>query len=399
MLNKTQKSCLLLSAGVMLLFLGVLFAWSMFRVELAAVFPTLTAAQLSLNFTIASVGFCLGGFLGGKFSQRWNQRVTVRIAAVLVLAGFYLCSFMEGMDPENALLLLYAGYGALGGLGIGIGYNACVSGSSPWFPGSIGLVSGSLLMCYGFGSLLVGLLVEALSRSLGVFAVFRLAAMALFAILMIGSFFLHKPIPAADAAEHGCTPGQMLSRGSFWVYFLWNTLDASAGLLVINSSANIALAFGTAASLGLIVSLFNGAGRPVTGAIMDKLGQFKGMLIMNGLLILGGLLLVLGANAGLTVAVFIGMILVGICYGGGVTISAKVINDLYGPKHYGVNFSLSNFCMIPAAFIGPYISGLLQDRSGGSYNSTFLMVVVLALIALCAVFVLKALIARESRRP
>lgn len=398
MLNKTQKAGLLLSAGILLLFLGILFAWSMFRVELIAIFPTFTAAQLSLNFTIASIGFCLGGFLGGKFSHRWNQRVSVRIAAVLVLAGFYLCSFMEGLDPEKALLLLYAGYGALGGLGVGIGYNACVSGSSPWFPGSMGLVSGALLMCYGFGSLLVGLLVEALSDTMGVFGVFRLSAVALFVLMMAGSFFLHKPIPAAGAADHGCTPGQMLSRGSFWVYFLWNTIDASAGLLVINSSANIALAFGTAASLGMIVSLFNGAGRPVTGAIMDRLGQFKGMLIMNSLLILGGLLLVLGAKTGLAVAVFVGMILVGICYGGGVTISAKVINDLYGPKHYGVNFSLSNFCMIPAAFIGPYISGVLQDRSGGTYDSTFLMVVILALIALCAVFVLKALIARETKK-
>ena len=398
MLNKTQKAGLLLSAGILLLFLGILFAWSMFRVELIAIFPTFTAAQLSLNFTIASIGFCLGGFLGGKFSHRWNQRVSVRIAAVLVLAGFYLCSFMEGLEPEKALLLLYAGYGALGGLGVGIGYNACVSGSSPWFPGAMGLVSGALLMCYGFGSLLVGLLVEALSDTTGVFGVFRLSAVALFVLMMAGSFFLHKPIPAAGAADHGCTPGQMLSRGSFWVYFLWNTIDASAGLLVINSSANIALAFGTAASLGMIVSLFNGAGRPVTGAIMDRLGQFKGMLIMNSLLILGGLLLVLGAKTGLAIAVFVGMILVGICYGGGVTISAKVINDLYGPKHYGVNFSLSNFCMIPAAFIGPYISGVLQDRSGGTYDSTFLMVVILALIALCAVFVLKALIARETKK-
>ena len=398
MLNKIQKTGLLLSAGIMLLFLGILFAWSMFRVELMECFPSLTAAQLSLNFTIASIGFCLGGFFGGKISQRWNQRVSVRVAAVLVLVGFYMCSFMEGLDPDKALLLLYVGYGALGGLGVGVGYNACVSGSSPWFPNSIGLVSGALLMCYGFGSLLVGLLVEALSNTMGVFGVFRLSAVVLFLILMAGSFFLHKPVPAAGSADHGCTPGQMLSRASFWVYFLWNTIDASAGLLVINSSANIALAFGTAASLGMIVSLFNGAGRPVTGAIMDRLGQFKGMLLMNGLLILGGLLLVMGAKTGLAIAVFVGMILVGICYGGGVTISAKVINDLYGPKHYGVNFSLSNFCMIPAAFIGPYISGVLQDRSGGAYDSTFLMVVILALVALCAVFVLKALITREARR-
>lgn len=398
MLNKTNKITLIVSATVMLLFLGILYAWSMFRVELADIFPSFTAAQMSLNFTIVSIGFCLGGFFGGKISQRWNQRISARIAAVLILVGFMGCSFMGSMAPEKALILMYVCYGAFAGFGVGVGYNACVSGTSPWFPENLGLVSGILLMGFGFGSLLLGLFIPVLSDLVGVFAVFRIYAIAIFAVMMLGSFFLRKPEAAPGQADaQGLTPGQMLSRPSFWVYFIWNIICSSAGLVVINSSANIALAFGAAAGLGMMVSLFNGAGRPVTGAIMDRLGQFKGMLVMNGLMILGASLLILAALTSLTLPVMIGMILLGITYGGGVTISAKVISDLYGPKHYAVNFSLSNFCMIPAAFIGPLLSGILQDRSGGGYLSTFVMVLVMTLIALCAIFVLKALIAREKK--
>lgn len=398
MLNKSQKASLIVSATVMLLFLGILYAWSMFRVELAAIFPSFTAAQMSLNFTIVSIGFCLGGFFGGKISQRWSQRVSARVAAVLILIGFMGCSFMKHLAPEKALILMYVCYGAFAGFGVGVGYNACVSGTSPWFPKNLGLVSGVLLMGFGFGSLLLGLLIPVLSRAVGVFNVFRIYAIVIFAVMLAGSFFLKKPEAAAGSGDaEGLTPTQMLMRPSFLVYFLWNTIAASTGLLVINSSANIALAFGAAAGLGMMVSLFNGAGRPVTGMVMDKLGQFKGMLVMNSLMILGGILLVFGALTGLALPVMVGMILVGITYGGGVTISAKVISDLYGPKHYAVNFSLSNFCMIPAAFIGPFLSGVLQDRSGGSYLSTFVMVIVMALIALAAVFVLKILIVREKK--
>ena len=398
MLNKTNKVTLIVSATVMLLFLGILYAWSMFRVELESVFPSFTAAQMSLNFTIVSIGFCLGGFFGGKISLRWSQRLSARIAAVLILAGFMGCSFMENLTPEKALLLMYVCYGALNGLGVGIGYNACVSGTSPWFPKSLGLVSGILLMGFGFGSLLLGLLIPVLSKTVGVFNVFRIYAIAIFAVMVIGSFFLRKPEPApGQKAVGGLTPGQMLSRASFWVYFMWNIICSSAGLVVINSSANIAIAFGAAAGLGMIVSLFNGAGRPVTGAIMDRLGQFKGMLVMNGLMILGASLLVIAALGNLTLPVMVGMVLLGITYGGGVTISAKVISDLYGPEHYAVNFSLSNFCMIPAAFVGPLLSGILQDRSGGGYLSTFVMVLVMTLIAFCIIFILKALIAREKK--
>jgi len=398
MLNKSNKITLIVSATVMLLFLGILYSWSMFRVELSVLFPGFTAAQMSLNFTIVSIGFCLGGFFGGKISQRWSQRISARVSAVLILIGFMGCSFMGALPPEKARILMYVCYGAFAGFGVGIGYNACVSGTSPWFPQNLGLVSGILLMGFGFGSLLLGLLIPVFSAKFGVFNVFRIYAIAIFAIMVIGSFFLRKPEAAAGSPEaEGLTPGQMLLRPSFLVYFLWNTIAASAGLLVINSSANIALAFGAAAGLGMIVSLFNGAGRPVTGAVMDKLGQFKGMLVMNGLLILGGVLLVFGAASALALPVMVGMILVGITYGGGVTISAKVIRDLYGPKHYAVNFSLSNFCMIPAAFIGPFLSGVLQDRSGGSYLSTFVMVIVMALIALASIFLLKVLIAREKK--
>ena len=402
-MSGAQKGRLIAASTIMLLFLGVLYAWSMFRVELQEIFPSFTAAQLSLNFTIVSIGFCLGGFFGGKISSRWDQRLAARISACLILLGFLGCSLMEYLSGylsvESALLLMYVCYGGLAGLGVGIGYNACISGTSPRFPKSLGLVSGVLLMGFGFGSLLLGLLIQALSDIIGVFAVMRVFALAIFAVIFAGSFFLKKPEAAQGTAPaEGATPGQMLSRGSFWIYFLWNTISASAGLLVINSSANIAIAFGTAAGLGMIVSVFNGAGRPVTGAIMDKMGQFGGMLIMNGVMILGGLLLVLAAGSGAAWAVLVGMVLVGICYGGGVTISAKVIRELYGPRHYAVNFSLSNFCMIPAAFIGPYISGLLQDRSGGGYDSTFLMVLVMALIALAAIFVLRWAIRRETAK-
>lgn len=394
-----QKGRLIVTSTIMLLFLGVLYAWSMFRVELAAVFPSFTAAQLSLNFTIVTIGFCLGGFFGGKISQRWDQRLAARISAVLILVGFCLCSFMDKLSPENALILMYVSYGALSGLGVGIGYNACVSGTSPWFPSCLGLVSGVLLMGFGFGSLLLGLLIQYLSAKIGVFAVMRVFGVAIFVVVFGGSFFLRKAESASGGEEQeGLSPGQMLARPSFWIYFIWNTISASAGLLVINSSANIAIAFGTAAGLGMIVSVFNGAGRPVTGAIMDKMGQFGGMLIMNGVMIVGGLLLVLAGVSGAAWAVLVGMILVGICYGGGITISAKVIRELYGPRHYAVNFSLSNFCMLPAAFIGPYISGLLQDRSGGDYGSTFWMVLGMSLVALVAIFILRFATGRENRK-
>mgnify|MGYP002625816502 CR=1 FL=1 len=404
-MTKPQRIRLLIAATLMQLLLGAIYAWSMFRAQISGLFPDFSAADLSLNFTLCMIGFALGGFLGGRLTARFSPKFSVRVAAGLLFLGYLGVSFMGSLPARSALILMYLCYGAVCGLGTGIGFNACLTGVSPWFPDRVGLVSGILLMGFGFGSLALGLVVQKLCETLSVFQVLRLCAVVIPCVLLLGSRFLRKPPSAAAPSQAvgtqsdgpNFTPLQMLTTVSFWVYFIWNVIMSASGQLIINSAANIAVYFGAAAGLGLVVSIFNGGGRPVTGVIVDKLGQFKGMLLMNGILITAGLLLVLTSRTGSLITMCIGMFAVGICYGGGVTISTKVIRDLYGPDHYSVNFSLSNCCSIPAAFLGPYISGLLQDRSGGGYASTFWMLTGMAALAFVLIFVLQLTLKLERR--
>lgn len=398
--GQKKKIAVVVAATITLLLLGVMYAWSMFRIEIAKVFPDFAASQLSMNFTIAMIAFCLGGFAGGKISGRFSPRVSARVAAVLIFVGYMGVSFMGHFSGAAALAVLYVFYGAFVGFGTGIGYNACVGTVPMWFPQRIGIISGTLLMGFGVGSLVLGLAVEALSPLITVFNVFRIYAVALALALLVVSCFLEKPPaaakPGAETDDTGSVrPTQMLTRLSFWLYFLWNVIASCSGLLIMNSAANISVFFGAAAGLGLVVSLFNGIGRPVTGAVMDKMGQFKGMLIMNGVLVTAGVMLLVTAFTGSLVTMVIGLLGVGVVYGGGVTISAKVINDLYGPRYYAVNYSLSNFCMIPASFLGPYISGLLQDSSG-DYTSTFVMLVAMAVMGFALILLLKMRLKKEQ---
>ena len=63
---------------VMMLCLGTLYAWSIFRDPFQAAYPDWTASDLSLNFTISMVCYCIGGFLGGRLFKRlsmvWKMR-------------------------------------------------------------------------------------------------------------------------------------------------------------------------------------------------------------------------------------------------------------------------------------------------------------------------------------
>lgn len=394
-----RKFCMAAAGTAAYLFLGFMYVWSVVRIELARIYPGLSASQLSLSFSIMMICFCLGGFFGGRLVQKKTPALSMRIGAALIAAGYLGASLME-LFPGAGLALLYVFYAAFAGFGTGMCFNACLCNISPWFPGHVGLVTGIMLMGFGMSSFAYAFVIDALCPVLGIFGIMRLAGAVIAAVVIAASFFVKKP-PVAEtgtgAPQRGASPKQMVSSASFWIYFIWNTVSGAAGLLVINNAANIAAYFGLAASLGLVVSVFNGCGRPFVGVMVDRLGQFRSMLVMVLLLIAAAGMLICADTLGAGALMFAGMIIIGIIYGGGSTISAKVVAELYGPRCFGVNHSIANFCVIPASLIGPYISGILQDRGGGGFSSTFVMLLIMGAAELVLLLALYLAVKKERK--
>jgi OFA family oxalate/formate antiporter-like MFS transporter len=370
----------------MLLFLGLLYAWSVFRAHLNSVFKDWTVSQLSLTFTISMIFFCLGGFFAGKLVRIVSGRTVALLAALLLFLGFFGVSRLNPDDPEGSLVKLYLFYGVLCGGGVGIGYNVIIGTVTKWFPDKPGVASGALMMGFGFGGIVLGSLVNSMMESNGLFSTFFNLAIMVPVVIAIGSFFLRTPEAAGprSAASTGPAdykPSEMLKTAAFWCYFLHGVVTGSAGLLAINSAATISMAFGAPAVLGLIVSVFNGGGRLIFGAIIDKVGRKRTMLINTTCMLLSGASLLLGAYMNNAAPIFIGLILIGITYGGSPTMTSAIVYRFFGVTYYPVNFSLANFLLIPAAVIGPMISSALLEWSGGTYHSTFAMIICLAVIA------------------
>ena len=384
---------------LMMLLLGSIYAWSYFKTALGAIFPMWNQKQLSLTFTIMMILFAAGGLLGGKLSKTIQHSMLALLSGCLMLIGFVTVSFLPSGNETLALILLYIFYGGFTGLGVGIGYNVVLSCVSSWFPDKDGLVSGILLTGFGFSSLIIANAAEALLQVTTLSIVFRGLGILCGGVMVLGSFFLRLPTaddtlpaPKKKAVVSGgqdYTTAQMLRRPTFWLYFLWNLCMSATGMLVINNASSIALFFGAAATVGLLVSIFNSGGRLFIGMSMDKFGWKATMLIDNAVIISAGLLMVLGNALGLFPLVLIGMLMAGICYGGGVTIQASLVRTFYGSKNYAVNFSTCNLVMIPAAFIGPMISAALVDAAGGAFGPTFIMVVVMGFFSLVINFFIR----------
>lgn len=379
------------SGVVLMLFLGALYAWSYFKVALGAAYPVWSQTEITLNFTLMMSCFCLGGLLAGTVLKKLSKRKQLLIAAVLAAVGFWGVSMLPE-QADTALIQMYLCYGVLNGFGTGIAYNAVLSGIQPWFPDCPGLISGALLMGIGIGALILGNIAAALIEVVGLSVTFRIFSIAIFVVLLGGAAVIRLPgaddkLPAGQKAAAAApamelTTREMLHRPTFWIYFFWNICISASGMLVINSASSISLYYGLAAVIGLIVSVFNGCGRLLTGTCMDRLGWKRTMYLANLVLILSGILLLLGDRAGSGVIVLVGMLLMGICYGGGITISAALIRQLYGSRNYAANFSVCNLCTIPASIVGPMLAAALQDLSGGGYFTTFVMVIVMGILTM-----------------
>lgn len=384
------------TAGIILMVvLGSMYAWSYFKVTLGQAFPTWTEKQITMNFTLMMCLFCIGGVVAGRLSKKLSQSVELIIAAVMMCVGFLGVSFLPQGNSSTALILTYVCYAGLNGLGTGIAYNSVLSAVQPWFLDRSGLISGVLLMSLGFGTLILGNVAAALISAIGLFPTFRVFAVMDLVVLLVGSPFIRlpreneviheAPAPAAGLETKDYTTGEMVKRPTFWFYFCWNICLAASGMLVVNSASSISVFYGAAATLGLLVSVFNGCGRFITGLLLDKLPWKAVMFLVNGVILVSGALMLVGDVSSFNTLVFIGMMIMGLCYGSGITMTSTLIRRLYGNQNYASNFSVANLCTFPAAVIGPMIAAALQDASTG-YTTTFLMVIIIGVIALALNF-------------
>ena len=393
---------------IVLLFAGLVYAWSVLSTPIAAEFADWSKAQLSMTFTIVMIMFCIGSLLCGLLSGKLSAKMSVRIGAVLFLLGFFLAS------RTQSLAMLYIGFGVLCGLSSGLCYNAVMSTMVRWFPDRPGLISGVLLMGFGGGSFIIGKLYQAWTPvEIGGWRTsFLVMGIIIFVVLAICSFFFVAPgadfvAPAAKNSKAAVKiagkeykPLEMVKKPSFWLYYVWAIALSAAGLALISQASGVvweASASQTAGAVATIVGLIsicNALGRVLFGGMYDKYGRSLSMQLVNILFIITSGVLILALAAKSVVVVIIGFILGGLAYSGITPTNSAFCRAYFGPVNYPVNFSLINSNLIFASF-GSTVSGALFDASG-SYNVTFFLIIGLAVVGILCSLAISALDKREK---
>src|ERR1700743_2223954 len=135
--------------------IGQVYSFSVFKNPLLALHGADGAVwnlkDVGYIFSIAIAVLGLSAALFGAWLERVGPRRAMFYSALCFGAGFEVASFGAA---QHSLLLIYLGYGVIGGIGLGLGYISPVSTLIKWFPDRPGLATGLAIMGFGGGALI-----------------------------------------------------------------------------------------------------------------------------------------------------------------------------------------------------------------------------------------------------
>src|SRR5215831_5463966 len=136
----------------------------------------------------------------GYLIDRFGPRIMVALSGVLVAIAWVINAY------SDSLAMLYLG-AAIGGIGAGVIYGACVGNALKWFPDRRGLAAGLTAAGFGAGSALTVVPIANMIASSGYEAAFLWFGIGQGVIVVIFAMFLRAPqagevpVPAAPVVQ------------------------------------------------------------------------------------------------------------------------------------------------------------------------------------------------------
>ena len=391
--------------------LGVLYTWSIFKGAIKSSIET--GGPDAFQWDVASLNdpyaVCLLVFAGmmivaGRVQDRFGPRITAFLGGLLVGAGFL---WISGTQAYWDWIL---GFGVLVGAGIGFGYSAATPAALKWFPPNrTGRIAGIVVSGFGLASVYIAPLATWLVADRGLDGAMQFLGIAFFVVVSLLSLFLVNPpagyVPPAFVERRGATethrearakfpdavepPSRVIRLPAFWALWVLYFIGAGAGLMVIGSMAGMAQkSLGEYAFLAVaILAVGNAAGRITAGTLSDRLGRkrtlasifaFQALLMFLAIPVVGSA----GQDALLIVllATFIGF-----NYGANLALFPSCAKDLWGIRHFGVNYGLLFTAWGVGGFVLSRASEVLRSQTG-TFTASFAVAGGLLLLGLAVTF-------------
>lgn len=383
------RAASVVAAGVALqLCLGTVYAWSFFQKPIMDAYLW-SNSSTAWTFSLAICFLGLAAAWGGLRLKRYGPRKLALAGGALFGTGYLLGAHALSI---RSLPLLYLGYGVVGGIGLGLGYVTPVATAAKWFPRRRGLVTGLVVMGFGFGAL-------AMSKAIAPFflaaadgnlvRVFLYIGVLMLAVTLPAAAFLDNPVeedsedaPAGDAVsptstENAPSAAECLRSSTFIRLWLVFFLNITAGIMFIafqspllqdliraadpaRSPAALAAA---GATLIAASSVCNGVGRFLWGGLSDRIGRANAFRLILGTQVLAFAALPF-VDRPLAFGALVCCVL--LCYGGGFGAMPSFVQNLFGAKLMPTLYGAVLTAWSAAGIAGPQIVAALKDKAAAA---------------------------------
>lgn len=344
---------------------GSVYAWSVFNKPIEALHPEWPRGAAAYTFSIAIALLGLSAAFGGTWLERHGPRRAATTAALLFGGGLLLGALGAQL---GWLWLLFAGYGVIGGAGLGLAYVSPVSALVKWFPDRRGMATGMAVLGFGGGALIAAPLQERLIAAYGVPATLAILGAVYLVVMLTAAQVLARPPegwrPAGftpkDAAPAELTMPMAVRTRQFWL--LWGMLfiNISAGISILaQASPMMQDLFGRspeqAAAMLSVIAGFNAAGRIFWASLSDYLGRRTVFAIFFA--VQAGLFAAISALAqsGQWGLFQVAAVVIFTMYGGGFATIPAFLADLFGARNVGAVHGVILTAWSAAGVAGPIL--------------------------------------------
>jgi len=369
---------------------------------------------LGWTFSLAIVFLGLSAAFGGKWLEKVGPRLTMFVAACCFGGGFWIAALGVYL---HQIWLVYAGYGVIGGIGLGLGYVSPVSTLIKWFPDRRGMATGMAIMGFGGGAMIGAPLAVLLmdhfksATSVGALETFMVMGSVYFVSMLIGALTIR--VPPNDWKPEGWTPpviqNKMITNNHVHIdralltpqfYLLWLVLclNVTAGIGVLGQASVMiqemfkgAVTPASAAGFVGLLSLFNMGGRFFWSSASDFLGRKNTYIIFFAL---GAVLYATVPTLGLLGNIGLFILLYAIImsmYGGGFSTIPAYLADIFGTRYVGGIHGRLLTAWSTAGVAGPVLVNYIREfqiaqgvPKSDAYNVTmYIMAGVLVIGFIC----------------
>jgi MFS family permease len=360
---------------VLMLFMGSIYAYSVFRSEVMAYY-NINLFLSGLPYMTALAFYAISMFVTGKIIKRDNTSLIAVLGLLTISLGFLVASL------SNQLWMLIAGYGVFAGFGVGLTYSVPIFRLQQRKSKHTGFYTGLILLGFGASPLVTANLIKWF-LSFGLKEALLYMSILFLVLSPIGLIY-HKE------AKIKRVKYKVIWDRPFMLLYMLFVLGTSVGLMMIGLSLQV----GTLYAFNLnhitlllsIFAVFNGLSRPLFGYLMDKYGfKFSAMLSI-GLIILASIIGLI--NQGQSILLYgISFSLYWFNLGAFLSLMPQVIKTYYGKdlyaSYYGVLFTAYGV----AALFGHLLSGVILDYVG----KTVYLYLAILVVSLMALWIIKRL--------